>query len=256
MEVDENVDLVFSDETRGRFVAEFVDTLEMIHRADDSLANRGTVLARPAIAVDLEFASIVQLEELRRQHRHGVQAEVRRQVGNAQPLVLVDLGRRHGLDARIELLLDVVARGGPLRVRIVREAQQCKRRSRLAHRLGLDAGNRFIDRPHALLGAQEDPMVQHVRLIRLHLQALRQEGKRRRIVGRRFVEPPEIVQCQQAEASLVGLVVRGVFYDPGPFRDGGIGQPLAFVDDAEVEVDELVDRRVVAGEPGLVERLH
>jgi hypothetical protein len=85
LQVDQDVDLVAADELRRLLVAERVDALEVVHGADDALAQRGAVLAAPVEGVDLEAAAVVQLEQLHRQHGHRVHAEVTRAVGDAQP---------------------------------------------------------------------------------------------------------------------------------------------------------------------------
>ena len=154
------------------------------------------------------------------------------------------------------------------------------------HRLGYAVNGR-VHRPETLSLAQIDPVVNDVRLIRFETQALRQTGQGLGIVPVVFVEAPEIVQRQQQYWPLIRVGPGDVALDPEPFGDRRVVLTFAFVDlakievrlgkgrrqldgmaigllgaanvvfvaerDAEVEVDEVIVRRLVALQPGLVQ---
>ena len=84
--------------------------------------------------------------------------------------------------------------------------------------------------------------MQHVRLVRLHAQALGETGERLGVLLLRFENASEAVQREQADRPFVGIVGGRMVGDPGPFGDGRVGLTEPVVHRAEVEA-RLDERR-------------
>jgi hypothetical protein len=63
VQIDQDVDLVVADATRGVLVGQRADAGEMIERRDDASADRAAVLGTGAIAVNFETAAVVAFEQ-------------------------------------------------------------------------------------------------------------------------------------------------------------------------------------------------
>nr|WP_321810804.1 MULTISPECIES: hypothetical protein [unclassified Burkholderia] len=215
-----------------------------------------------------------------------MQAEIRRKIRDPDLLVTICLvaGQRGHVD--VDLGVDVMPGRRQLLRRIVRLADHRQRGSRLSHEVRIDAFDGRKHGPLALLAPQEHPVVQHVRLVRLHPQTFRQARQRIGVTPLVFMDAPEVVERGQPQRPLLGMISRRVLHDPRPFRDRRVelvdalahdtqiemrmneigreldgrvvclfrGLDVIGVEkrDAKVEVHEMIERRDVALEPGPV----
>ena len=95
---------------------------EFIHGVDDALAHGRAVLRTPAIAIDLKLFAVMQLKQLHRKQGHRVQAEVARGIADADFAVAVSIWVAQLRYVRVQLVLDIAARGSELLLGIIRNA--------------------------------------------------------------------------------------------------------------------------------------
>ena len=130
--------------------------------------------------------------------------------------------------------LHKLLRGVELVARVVRHAEHGQRRGCFMHRLFADTGHFCVDRPGTLLLSQKHPVVKHIGLVRVQQQALRKMDFSLRKLLFTFEHPPEVVQGELHQWS--GRFVPGAIADdPLPLCHGGIQLAAALQQEAEIE---------------------
>ena len=259
----------------------------MIHGRDDAPPDLRAVFRAPAVPIDLELLAVMELKQLHHQHGHRMQAEVGGTVADADSPVLVGAGASQCGSVLEDLLVDVAPCCRELYGRIIRDGDHRESRGGLFHECNRSIADRQINGPAALLLAQENPMMEHVRLVGIESQTPAQVVRRIPVLFADLQRTAQVVQGENQERLLLRRIGRDVTLDPPPLLDsllrgshtfeekaevkpglnesGGQGNrlPVGFFGagqfaevgqgGAEVEVGQVGMRRARSPEPGLVE---
>ena len=162
---------MLADHLRGAGIVQAADGDEAVHGCLDPRTQGRAILATPAEAINLEARTVEQLEQFNSQQRNGMQAKVRREEANAHSLMLVARARRQLRHPLIDPLTDEALRGGKLQTRVIRGRKHSQRRGGLEHGAQRQASDLGESGPLALLLAQVHPVLNHLGLFRVGLQA-------------------------------------------------------------------------------------
>ena len=204
VQVDEDVDLVIANDARRLLVGKVADDAVVIEPGDHALPNLAAIFQSGTIAIDLEAAAIMALEQFGHEKAHRVAAEIRRQVANPDPVVSVLHDRAEAVRNGCNLACNPACDHLTLHIDVVRERQEAERSCLLQQRFRRQARHvRQQHRPSARLLADMHPMLNDVGLGRVGKQRSPQH-----CLG--FIQPPNLLHqtgsmIEQRRAGLVGL---------------------------------------------------
>ena len=146
------------------------DFFEMLHRPHQAAAGIGAIFLRYTEPVSLHLAAVVVFKNLRQEQAHCVSAKIGGQVTDSKSLVVIFFPHADIRLRAVELAAIERIRGEKLHAGIIRLRQHREGRRRQDHIASRDARNIDVGGPLALLLPQMHPVLEGVRLLRVHSQ--------------------------------------------------------------------------------------